>query len=126
MDILEAIAAAQKDGPIKTVWDAFAAATKDDLPVLLTALQSDSIGFDVRELLAEPVIQLGGVRYLPDLMVALRMNFDDGHDNDGFQASLADLAEREPDAVREALKAMTETAEGEALKDITWLLEYCG
>ena len=125
MNVSEAIAAAHKGEAGDAVVRALASATEDDLPALLAALQSKKADFSVRELVADPVTRLGGVKFLRELMTALRKGFEEGHDNDGFQAHLADLAEREPEAVRAALTKMAETAKGEALEDIKWLLEYC-
>src|SRR5690349_16805010 len=59
-------------------------ATKDDLPQLISALKSEKSDFWIRELLSEPVSELGGSEYLPELLESLQKNFDEGHDNDGF------------------------------------------
>lgn len=48
------------------------AATKEDLPQLLDALKSNRSDFWVRELLSEPVSNLGGSKYLPELFDALQ------------------------------------------------------
>jgi hypothetical protein len=99
--------------------------TEADVPVLLAAIESETSNFWVRELLAEPIIRLAGARALPQLMAALRKNFEEGHDNDGFQTFLMDLAESDPKGVREELQKLAATA-GEAEKeDIEWLLEFC-
>ena len=100
-------------------------ATEKDLPALLAAIKSETSNFWVRELLSEPIINLAGSKAIPDLMAALRKNFEEGHDNDGFQAFLADLAESDPRGVRAALEKLAEGATKAELEDINWLLEFC-
>lgn len=99
--------------------------TETDAPILLAALESETSDFWIRELLAEPIIRLSGVKALPKLMTALRRNFEEGHDNDGFALSLIELAESDPDHVREQLHSLAANAGKAELKDIEWLLEYC-
>ncbi len=101
-----------------------ASATEQDLPALLAGLKSDMSNFAVRELLAEPIINLAGVKALPALMAALRKNFEQGHDNDTFQALLADLAESDPEGVRVELVKLARHSNKEELEDINWLLEF--
>jgi hypothetical protein len=102
-----------------------ASVTEQDLPVLTEAMKSETSNFWVRELLAEPICRLGGAKAISELMAALRRNFDEGHDNDGFQAFLADLAESDPIGVRAELEKLRKTANKAELEDIQWLLEFC-
>jgi hypothetical protein len=99
--------------------------TKNDLPLLLQTIKSETCGFWVRELLSEPIIDLGGAEALPELLAALQKNYEEGHDNDSFTAFLMDLAESDPVGAREQLVKMAKTASPSELKDINWLLEYC-
>lgn len=99
--------------------------TAQDLPVLLQALKSNTSNFAVRELLAEPIIDLAGVKALPELMAAFRKNFEEGHDNDTFQALLIDLVEADREGARVALRTLAEQASKDELEDIDWLLEFC-
>ena len=101
-----------------------ASVTDADLPALLAALESTS-SFWVRELLAEPIIRLSGAKALPQLMKAFRKNYDEGHDNDGFETFLVELAESDSERVRVELQKLAPTARKEEMEDINWLLEYC-
>ncbi len=102
-----------------------ASVTPQDLPVLLEALKSKTSNFAVRELLAEPIVNLAGVKVLPELMAAFRKNFEEGHDNDTFQALLVDLAETDREGVRVELQKLAKHANKAELEDINWLLEFC-
>jgi len=98
--------------------------TDRDLPAMLASLESTS-SFWVRELLAEPIIRLSGVKALPQLMKALRRNFEDGHDNDGFATFLMEMAESDSANVRAELQRLAHTASKEEAEDLKWLLEFC-
>lgn len=100
-------------------------ATVDDLPRLLQELQAGDSGFWVRELLSEPVLRLGGVSVLPDILRALEMNFAEGHDNDSLQGVLGNFANENSLDVKTALKKIDPDLEGIQRKTIDWLLEYC-
>lgn len=130
MNIVETIRFLETGTDIDAQLDAFnrlnAAVSERDLPVLLAALESATSNFWVRELLAEPVIALAGAKALPELMAALRKNFEEGHDNDSLQALLADLAEADPDGVRAGLRKLALGASEAEREDINWLLEFCG
>lgn len=71
-------------------------ATELDLPVLVQTLRSDDAVFWVRELLAEPVLRIGGPQLLPEVLRAREKNSREGHDNDSLNALLADFAEETP------------------------------
>jgi hypothetical protein len=98
-------------------------ASLDDLPVLLAPLRSAPRQLLGQELLAEQNIRLAGVGALPDLVAALRRNSEEGHDNDAFQASLAELAAEEKGGVRTALEGMRATASKAEREDFEWLVE---
>lgn len=99
--------------------------TSQDMPELLEALKSKTSNFAVRELLAEPIINFAGIKALPELMAAFRKNFEEGHDNDTFQALLVDLAETNREGVRMELQRLAKNANKAELEDINWLLEFC-
>ena len=63
----------------------------EDLPRLMELLKDQD--FFVREAAAWPVSELAGPAALPELLVALQRGFGEGHDNDGFQTALIELAE---------------------------------
>jgi hypothetical protein len=113
------------DAQIEAFNDLESRVTETDVPILLAALESDTSDFWVRELLAQPIIRLSGAKALPQLMAALRRNFEEGHDNDGFAFFLIELAKSNPDNVRGQLQSLAATAGKAELKDINWLLEYC-
>jgi len=96
-----------------------------DLSILLEAIKSESSNFFVREILSEPIIRLGGVKVLPELLTAFQKNFDEGHDNDSFQLFLTELAEEHPNNVKRILKELSKNATKPEMENIEWLLEYC-
>ena len=69
-------------------------ATTADIPRLLELLKDKS--FFVREAAAWPLSDLGVTGALPDMLQALHMGWQEGHDNDGLSAALSDLAEASP------------------------------
>ena len=68
------------------------AAGLEDIPQLLALLASERNGFWERELLAEPIGELGGAKYLPELLEAAEKNRIEGHDNDSFNHHLSEIA----------------------------------
>lgn len=102
-----------------------AAATKEDLPQLLDALESGRSDFWVRELLSEPISDLGGSKYLPELFDALQKNYDEGHDNDGFNHFLTEIAWAEPEACKEKLAELLANEKFKHREAAMWLLEFC-
>lgn len=99
--------------------------TAGDLPELVAAMQSDRSDFWLRELLSEPITQIGGCNYLPVLFDALEKGEDEGHDNDGFCFHLTELAAADPISCRVKLEAML-AKPGHKHKEIAeWLLEFC-
>ena len=129
MDIVETIKFLETGHDVEAQLEAFnklnSLVTENDLPVLLEAIKSETSNFLVRELLSEPIINLAGAKAIPELMAALQNNFAEGHDNDGFQLFLTELAEEDPKGVRAALEKLAKTATNAELDNINWLLEYC-
>ncbi len=100
-------------------------ATRDDLPQLISALKSEKNDFWTRELLSEPISELGGFEYLPELFEALQKNYDEGHDNDGFCFFLIELAESEPELCKEKLVGLVNSPNFEYKNHAEWLIEFC-
>jgi hypothetical protein len=113
------------DAQLEAFQELKASVTSHDLPVLLEALKSKTSNFAVRELLAEPIINLAGVKALPELMTAFGKNFEEGHDNDTFQVLLVELAETDRHGVQLELKKLAKQSNNNELEDINWLLEFC-
>jgi HEAT repeat protein len=98
-------------------------ATVDDVPRLLALLKDRS--FFVREAAAWPLSDLGVTTALPDLLEALHRGFQEGHDNDGLSAALADLAEASPSAAAAVLKGILASGHPHLREHAQWLLEFC-
>lgn len=122
MDIVETIKFLETGHDVEAQLEAFkklsSFVTENDLPVLLEAIKSETSNFWVRELLSEPIINLAGAKAIPELMAALQKNFAEGHDNDGFQLFLTELAEEDPKGVRVALEKLAKTATKAELDNI--------
>src|SRR3954447_15724592 len=52
--------------------------------------------FFVREAAAAPIARMEGLRALPQLLAAMERGEEEGHDNDGLCALIADLVAAEP------------------------------
>lgn len=101
------------------------AAAKGDLPQLLAAIKSEKNDFWTRELLSEPISELGGSEYLPELFEALQKNYDEGHDNDSFCHNLTEIAYAEPDLCKKKLRALIDSPDFMHKSRAKWLLEFC-
>ena len=128
---IEAIFAGQDigDGNVDGVLEAFdrlmASVTKADLPQLVAAIQSPRNNFWTRELFAEPICQLGGSDYLELLFEAAQLGSDEGHDNDGFNTHLIEIASAEPKKCRAKLEELLARADFKHGEAANWLLEFC-
>jgi hypothetical protein len=100
-----------------------AEATLEDLPKLLELLASAD-NFFVREAAAWPLAELAGVQFLPELLRAYQLGFDEGHDNDGFTAALLEIPHIYPEAAI-ALNELIEVADEPMRGHAKWLLEFC-
>ena len=100
-------------------------ATKDDLPQLISALKSEKNDFWTRELLSEPISELGGFEFLSELFDALQINFDEGHDNDSFCHFLTEIAYSEPDLCKKKLFGLIDSSDFKYKNHAEWLLEFC-
>lgn len=96
-----------------------------DLPCLIAEVKSETCGFWVRELLAEPICELGGASALPDLLLAYNLNLEEGHDNDSFTSALDDLAFIDPEGCKRAIDRILSTGDESIKKTARWMKEYC-
>jgi len=102
-----------------------AIATKADLPQLIEAIKSDRNDFWTRELLSDPISDLGGTDCLIELFQAHKKNTEEGHDNDGLSHHLMEIAWVDPAACKRKLNELMSTTEF-AHKDLAqWLLQFC-
>lgn len=101
-----------------------ASATPEDIPRLLSLLQSDA--FFVREAAAWPLAELAGLAVLPQLLKAYQRGFDEGHDNDGFSTALLEIPALFGLEATRAIASLAETAEGTMKDHALWMLEFCG
>lgn len=113
------------DGVLATFYRLKANATHDDLPELLNAIRLPENNFWTRELLSEPIATLGGASHLKPLFDAFEKGFNEGHDNDGFQAVLIGIAEANPEECRAALQALVERDDFPHKDHAEWLLTFC-
>ncbi|MEJ0084424.1 MAG: HEAT repeat domain-containing protein [Pseudomonadota bacterium] len=113
---------ASDDVAVEAAAELQAKATIEDVPRLIDLLNDDS--FFVREAAAWPLSDLGVVEALPVLLDAYQRGLEDGHDNDGFSAALADLVSAKPDTSRRRLKSLVREARPGS-KHAQWLLQFC-
>lgn len=102
-----------------------AMATVNDLPQLIDAIKSERNDFWTRELLSDPISDLGGVDCLAELFDALKRNEDEGHDNDGFSHHLMEIAWADPAGCKRKLQELMFTDEFAHKETAQWLLEFC-
>lgn len=102
-----------------------ASCSEKDIPRLVELLKSEKNDFWVRELLSEPICDLGGSQYLPELFEALALNAQEGHDNDGFHHFLTEVAESEPQKCKNKLNELLSEPEYIHRDKAEWLLSFC-
>ena len=102
-----------------------ATATVEDLPQLLTLLNSERNGFWERELLSELICELGGAQYLPELFDAADKNTKEGHDNDSFNHFLTEIAWADPKGCEKILRNMLSEQDYRHKEKAEWLLTFC-
>jgi hypothetical protein len=101
------------------------ASKKKDLTQLVVALKSEKNDFWTRELISEPISELGGCEYLSELFDALGKNYDDGHDNDTLNHLLTEIAEAEPELCKQKLKELLSEGDYQHRETAEWLFEFC-
>jgi len=102
-----------------------ASTTEEDLPILVGLLKSEKNDFWVRELLAEIISDLGGSKYISELFDALKINESEGHDNDGFNHFLTEIARSDPQGCKASLVALLAQENFGHKETAEWLLTFC-
>ena len=97
----------------------------EDIPQLIEFLKSKRSDFWVRELLSEPICEIGGAIYLNDLFDAFALNEQDGHDNDSFSHFLIELAQSDPRGCRQNIVKLLQNPEYKHARIAEWLLTFC-
>jgi HEAT repeat protein len=100
-----------------------AEASEDDVPRLLALLSSGD--FFIREAAAWPLSDLGRVDAIPALVRAQHQGTDEGHDNDGLNAALADLVSMNSDAPGPVVLGLLESSDLRVRETGQWLLDFC-
>lgn len=90
------------------------------LPPLHHLLANGS-NFFVREAAAVPIARLEGLEALPQLLHALHLGEDEGHDNDGLASVVSDLVWDNPDEAAPALHLMIRGDSERQRADAAWL-----
>ncbi len=113
------------DGVLESFEELNSIVTEKNLPRLIEAIQSPENNFWTRELLSEPIANLGGVSSLEVLFQAAQLGSEEGHDNDSLNFFLIEMAESEPDKCRAELGRML-SVKGFKFRDhAEWLMEFC-
>lgn len=97
-------------------------ADKSHIADLYYLLQDAS--FIVREAVAIPLARLEGVNALPALFQALTRGFQEGYDNDGLSATIADLLEDHQAAAAPVLLSMLSSADNNVRDHAAWGLGF--
>lgn len=99
------------------------AADESRLPDLY-ALLTEKGNLCAREAAVAPVIRLAGLRALPQLLDALRLGEEEGHDNDGPATLIADLVQEDPAAAEPLLSSMLRGEDPARRAQAVWLLGF--
>jgi HEAT repeat protein len=99
-------------------------ASEEDIPRLLTLLRDDS--FFVREAAAWPLSDLGVTSALPELLEAQHVGVQEGWDNDGLNAAIADLVETRPHEASAVLRQLVQAGPAHLREGARWALEFAG
>lgn len=97
-------------------------ATVAHIPMLYDLLQDAS--FWVREVAAEPLARLEGIKALPALFQALTQGELDGHDNDGLSFCIIELVEADKTAAAPVLLEMLSSTDAERRSQALWALGF--
>src|SRR5690606_14341069 len=112
------------DSAVAAAAELQAAASTEDVPRLIELLADES--FFVREAAAWPLSDLGRLDALPQLLAAYQRGLAEGHDNDGFSASLIDLVQSSPIEARAELSVLLQSSDSELRKTAVWLRGFVG
>ncbi len=96
------------------------AADESCLPQLHQLL-SQSKNFFVREAAAVPIARLEGLRALPQLLRALELGQEEGHDNDGLVSVISDLVWTNPEEAAPVLLKMIKDPSERSRRNAAWL-----
>ena len=99
------------------------AADESRLPDLYRLL-TEKENFCAREAAVVPVVRLAGLRALPQLLDALRLGEQEGHDNDGPAALVADLVQESPAEAAPVLLTMLRAEDPARRAHAAWLLGF--
>jgi HEAT repeat protein len=91
-----------------------------DLYRLLTVKEN----FCAREAAVVPVVRLAGLRALPELLDALRLGEQEGHDNDGPATLICDLVQENPAEAAPLLLTMLRAEDPARRAHAAWLLGF--
>jgi bilin biosynthesis protein len=87
----------------------------------LHGLLANGADFFVREAAAAPIARLEGLRALPQLLHALHLGEDEGHDNDGLSSIVTDLVWANPEEAAPTLLEMICGSLERQREDAAWL-----
>lgn len=98
-------------------------ATEAHVPMLYDLLQDAS--FWVREVAAEPLARLDGIKALPALFQAITQGELDGHDNDGLSFCIIELVEADKaTAAPVLLEMLSSSTDAERRSQALWALGF--
>ena len=100
-------------------------ASEEDLPRLVELLKSERNDFWVRELLSEPISDLGETTYLVDLFEAHELNQKEGYDNDSLNHFLTEIAWSDPQGCKAKLSELLAKKNFRHKEVAEWLLTFC-
>lgn len=98
-------------------------ATIEDVPRIRELLRDGD--FFVCEAVGWPLSDLGATEAIPDLLEAMYRCEQQGHDNDGLAAAVADLAEAHPHATRKMLDLLRSSDHCHLHQLVDWVMEFC-
>jgi bilin biosynthesis protein len=90
----------------------------------LHQLLANGRDFFVREAAAVPIARLEGLRALPQLLHALQLGEEEGHDNDGLSSVVEGLVSANPEEAAPALLRMIRGPSERQRSDSAWLWGY--
>jgi HEAT repeat protein len=97
-------------------------AEEANVPELYSLLNDEN--FWIREMAAYPLARLEGVKALPSLFQALTRGFQEGHDNDGLSAIIAQLLETNQEKATPLLLQILKSPDEETRANAAWALGF--
>jgi HEAT repeat protein len=120
---LDELLAALRDYEVQAIYDLEKEADASWLPELRDELVKGP-DFFVREGVASTVVKFDGLQALPLLLEAQRLGRLERHDNDGLDAIIMDLIERDKAASYAVLRPMVQHADPTMRAGAAWLLAF--